>query len=589
MKIRRLLLALGAMALGITVLAQTDSGMSHQMQLAIECYEEGDDTRAMDWFFEVLAKGAPSERAMANEYLNQLVYRMASTSPTTVLKPAPPSPVEPVEKPAPPVPAAAPAPAAPPVSIPVVHAPAAAPAPAATPVAIPAVPVPVPAPAPVTVVQPKAAPLPPPDKELVIKESQAKRHLMQEAGLQKLQACEGLRIVKNESGELRAIGIPSALLFSSGISFRKEAGEILDALTSLLYSLGRTQVFILPEGAVVADAKILDMRRVMGINAYFLQAGLAAPRVRVNLLSNQVDVPKPLQDFQGVILVFIYDRPMRLAMENFLSDVPGGPPITLGAYPSAFRPDKNESILIEFSVSEPFCGLMSWRFQLRPPASGVAEPIPLQEVIGGGPVFHQIYWNGRSNYFGAVLPAGRYECVLSATDAKNRTKTLHRWIELLGRPQAFPVGTKPGTLIKESKPPVKVKIAPKKAKKPAKRKGLHRTKTKAAKKAPVATAQAYTIAFQANSHQMTPDGKQMLAKAVGTLPSHAEENLVLMGYAHSSEPDAGALSQRRAQMVAGLLINKYQVEPKRVHIQSAVSEDPGDRRVEIRFAAKEQQ
>ncbi len=587
--IRRLLWTCGLMACAITAWAQNEQALSHQMKVAIQFYEQGDDLKAMDQFMELVTAGDPSERVMANEYLNRLAYRMnpsatpppapaaAMSAPAPVLSPAP---VVAVERAAPaPNPDAPATPMATQVEIPPVAAPSPAPS------VHPWVETPEPHAAPMPAQTP-AAPAatvaePPLAREAAQKESQARLRLMQENSLQELQACDGLRIVKNESNELRAIGIPSAMLFSTGVSLHKGSGKILDALTRLLYSLGRAQVFILPEGTVIGDAKVLDMRRAMGISSYLLQAGLAAPRVRVNLLTNQVDIPKPLQNFMGILIVFIYDRPMRLAVENSLEDEAGGPPITLGAYPTAFRPDKNESVFIELSISEPPGGLLSWRFQMLPPRSGAAQPAPLQEALGSGPAFHQIGWNGRLHNVGAILPAGRYECVLSATDAKNRTRTLHRWIELLG-----PAAAKTPVFIKESRTPAKVRIAPKKAK--ASHRQKPHPKAKAAKSKKVTSApRAFSIVFQADSHQMTRSGEKTLVAVAAALSAHASEDLILKGYAHSSEPDAETLAQRRAQMVAGLFINKYQVEPKRVQIQSAVSEDVADRRVELRFEAKE--
>jgi outer membrane protein OmpA-like peptidoglycan-associated protein len=81
---------------------------------------------------------------------------------------------------------------------------------------------------------------------------------------------------------------------------------------------------------------------------------------------------------------------------------------------------------------------MSWQFQLLGPGAKSGDDlVVVQEVKGSAPVFHQIYWNGRRQYFGPPLPAGRYECVLSATDMRNRTHKEHEWVTLLGpAPQA---------------------------------------------------------------------------------------------------------------------------------------------------------
>ncbi|MDE2491070.1 MAG: hypothetical protein KGM24_09480, partial [Elusimicrobia bacterium] len=52
------------------------AGLSREMRIAIRFYERGDDVQAMDRFMEILTKGEPSERAMANEYINLITHRM---------------------------------------------------------------------------------------------------------------------------------------------------------------------------------------------------------------------------------------------------------------------------------------------------------------------------------------------------------------------------------------------------------------------------------------------------------------------------------------------------------------------------------
>ncbi|MCX5794527.1 MAG: hypothetical protein NTY77_03410, partial [Elusimicrobia bacterium] len=449
------------------------------MKTAIMFYERGDDMQAMDRFMDLLVKGDPSERAMANEYLNLITHRMnigtkdfkrtpppAATQVETVVA------IEPARKAAPQVetvasePARKAASAAPRIAEPDSPGIELAAATPARPVA--------PAPAVRPAVRSDAA-LPPANRDLMKKEIRARLRYLLETSLKELKAYDGLRVLMLENGDPQALGIPSALLFSSGITFNKDAARLLDSMARLVFSLGSTQVVILPEDAATGDAKVQDMRRSMGISAYLFSTGVATPRVRVNLLNSQVEIPKPLQDFKGVVIVFVYNRPLELVVESSLGEE-AGPPISLGVYPQALRPEDNEGAVIEFSVSDPPAGLVSWKFQLLQPASGGAELAPLQEVAGGGPVFHQIYWNGRQNYFGSSLPGGRYECVLSATDAKSRTRTLHRWIQLVaaGAPAAAPAA-----------PASAVKAAPKKAEtveKPA--------PAAAAVKKPAAAAQA---------------------------------------------------------------------------------------------------
>ncbi|MBI3564856.1 MAG: hypothetical protein HY079_06645, partial [Elusimicrobia bacterium] len=86
------------------------AGLSRPMRTAIHFYEQGDDMQAMDRFMEILTKGDPSERSMANEYINLITHRMNSGGGYSG-SPAPKAGVAAAE-PAAPAAAAAPAPAA---------------------------------------------------------------------------------------------------------------------------------------------------------------------------------------------------------------------------------------------------------------------------------------------------------------------------------------------------------------------------------------------------------------------------------------------------------------------------------------------
>jgi outer membrane protein OmpA-like peptidoglycan-associated protein len=610
-----------------------DGGPSRAMKTAIMFYERGDDMQAMDRFMDILVKGEPSERAMANEYLNLITHRMnVGTKDFKRPSPPPATQLEAVEKTPTPGPAAR-TPDADGAAVEYAPAPAAPAAPLRTAVR-------------------SDAPMPSANRDLMRKEIRAKlRHLL-ETSLRELKSYEGVRVPMQENGDPQAVGIPSSLLFTSGISFNKDAGRLLESLTRLAYSLGSTQIVILPEGAGVGDAKVLDMRRSMGVSAHLFTAGIATPRVRVNLLSSQVVIPKTLKDFKGIVLVFIYNRPLELVVESSLGEE-AGPPISLGVYPQAIRPEDNEGAVIEFSVSDPPAGLVSWRFQLLQPSADGTELAPLQEVTSGGPAFHQIYWNGRQNYFGAVLPGGRYECILTATDAKSRTRTLHRWIQLLApeaaaplaaaprqpaapakdpaapaaaAPAAKPAPSKPvvelpgqgESILAEERAPmraVQIKKPPRAARKAPKR-GRPGARTTAKAKAPpkpapkpeaepaveaappaaeaapkkekaAAVPGLSVIPFKADTHQMTPEGEKVLAKVADAAAGDLKMEADLLGFAAAGEPDAARLAERRAQMIAGLLINKYQLEPKRIQVRSEVSEAGEARKVEVRLTGKE--
>ncbi len=553
--------------------------LSRQMRTALRFYEQGQDISAMDRFMEILTKGDPSERSMANEYINLITHRMntlggagGSPTPKTSARLAEPAKVN-----------------------------AASPIAFAEPAAAPATSVAEPATAPAA--SSRADAMPAANKALMRKEIRVRLRSAVEKSISDIKSISGVRVVMRENGDPDAIGIPASLLFKTGIAFAPGATKMLDPLTKLVFALGATAAVILPEGAAVGDTKVLDMRRTMGIAAHLFNAGVAPPRIRVNLHNTQVDIPKDLRDFQGVIVVFVYNQSLNLVVESAIGEELG-PPISLGVYPSSFRPARGQGVIVEFSVTDPPAGLVSWKFQLLQPTRDGAELAPLQHVTGGGSVFHQIFWNGKQNYFGEILAPGRYECVLTALDAKNRQRSIHRWIELLGdvpgekRPAARPAVAKTrarvlaprADMAKAREKPlvagvtaarkavaalprvaavrvkqqvVKRSVRGKKAGKPAKGKSARVNARK--------DASAWTLNFKTGTYQLTPEAAKLLLAVVAAMPAHPLKSLRVTGCYDAKEADGAALAGQRVKMIAGILVNRHQVDSKRIIMASSAA------------------
>ena len=573
--------------------AQSDAdeglaGMSRPMRTAVRFYERGDDMEAMDQFMDILTKGAPAERSMANEYINLITRRMNTSDSggaahTSSPKPAAQRPYE----------SSSEIPSAP--SVPSRSARSARSEPIdddsarSTPAS--------------ERNRARGDDTPAANKALMRREIRARLHGAVEKSLADLKAIEGVRAVMRGNGDPDALGIPANLLFQSGIAFQRDASKILDPLTKLVFALGSAQAVILPEGTVAGDAKVMDMRRTMGISSHLFNAGVAPPRVRVNLLNTQVDVPKALLDFKGVVVVFVYNQPLRLVAESSLGDELG-PPLSLGVFPAAFRPSRGQGVIVEFSVSDPPTGLVSWKFQILQPARDGTELAPLQDVVGGGPVFHQIFWNGKQNYFGEDVAPGRYECVLTAVDAKNRQRSLRRWIQVLddggakekkgaakdaaATVKSVTVRAPSADLDEEGTPLVSGVRAgrsaePDAAKRTGAKRPTARRPTRGGK--PAVEVSQWRLMFDSGSYQLTPDAEELLAKAAAAVPLHPEENLRVIGHSDDQETDGDALAGRRAKMVGGILVNRYQVDSKRVIVSSA--EPGGGSKVALEFARSE--
>jgi outer membrane protein OmpA-like peptidoglycan-associated protein len=577
------LLGAGAGSVFAQVDAESLAGMSRPMRKAVRYYERGDDMEAMDQFMDILTKGDPSERSMANEYINLITRRMnMGASPAATHTPSPKSaarPTEPLESSD-----AEPAVAAParsarskPIeddSVRSTQAPASETSGA------------------------RGDETPAANKALMRREIRARLHGAVEKSLADLKSIEGVRAVMRVNGDPDAIGIPAGLLFQSGIAFQRDASKVLDPLTKLVFALGSAQVVILPEGTVAGDAKVMDMRRTMGISSHLFNAGVAPPRVRVNLLNTQVDVPKALLDFKGVVVVFLYNQPLRLVAESSLGDELG-PPMSLGIFPAAFRPSRGQGVIIEFSVSDPPSGLVSWKFQLLQPARDGTELAPLQDVVGGGPVFHQVFWNGKQNYFGEDLAPGRYECILTAVDGKNRQRSLRKWIQILdggvqekkdtakgasSTVSAVTVRAPSADLEEDDKPLVSgVKAGHAAEAAPVKRAGAKRPTVKRPVRGvkPAAEISRWELEFDPGSYQLTSAAEEILAKAAAAVARRSEETLRVIGHSDDQENEGEALSGQRAKMVAGILVNRYQVDSKRVAVEPAAA--GGGSKVELEF------
>ena len=84
---------------------------------------------------------------------------------------------------------------------------------------------------------------------------------------------------------------------------------------------------------------------------------------------------------------------------------------------------------------------------------------------------------------------------------------------------------------------------------------------------------------------MAPEAEKLLATAAAAVPTHPLENLRVTGHSAASEANGEALAGQRAKMVAGILVNRYQVDSKRIFMSSAAS--GAGSKVDLTFARTE--
>jgi len=527
--LRKVLSACGLVLALVCVNCSIAAAMSRQLQQAVRLYEEGKLNDAMDRFLDVLTSGEASETAVANDYINAINLKLSSD--------------EAVQSEAKKEPAA--------VSSPVSSAEGASAAPAAEEAgAQPSAPLlyagdeakPKPAAAAKKPVEEaeagegSAAALAGiaqgPDKNVIARKTERKIQAMREAAISRVKKLSGVKLYMD--GDVpQAVGIDEAAIFGEKNVFRPGAAAALSEIAGLIFTVGKAGISILPKGAYSGDSKMLDMRRAMAVNSFFFQKGVASARLRVNF--NAVagkSVPYRLAEADGMLVLFEYDREPALKQPVVIS-ASAPPDVTLGAYPSAVSPAKGEGLLLEFSVQETASPVSYWTLQISRYEADKTLSL-VQEVSGSEPAYHQIYWNGRKNFDGEFLAAGKYLCVLSATDAAGKEKTARIVVSLEAAPakaKAKPAEIS-GVAIAGRRPSSGISSVTigKKTSAPARR-------------------NSYIMTFAKNSAVVTKTASAeigWLAKAAKASPS---AGISVMGYAASGEKNPAVLSKKRAKAV----------------------------------------
>ncbi|MBI4051777.1 MAG: OmpA family protein [Elusimicrobia bacterium] len=520
---------------------QGGSQLSREMELAIRLYNRGKDEEAMDRFMNILVRGDPNEKALANDYLNRLTHRMNTGETQAPVTPALPQVVSSMPK----------------------------------------------------VEKPKEdlgeeTGEPPEEKrqDLMRRQIESRIKEMRIKFLERLEP-RGIQMLL-ENDLPKALGLESKLFFKDETSFNlPQSEEILEDVTGLLYALGEARVVVVPEGFLTAESRIQDMRRAMAVASHLLRRGLSPARIQVALLGTPVDLPRSFHRFSGVVLVFLYGKEPILRQPTSVGEE-SGPQISLGVSPGRFDPGSSEGSIIEFSVLEPSVGLAAWKFQLLHVLDG-DRATTIQEVTGSEPAFHQIFWNGRQNFFGEALPPGRYLCVLSASDVKGREATLRSYILLGSTPElvaAVPLSVTKGAA--ESPKPVVVrrlrkphtrlirgvnramKVSPKSRRRFKKRKRIPVKKATAASSSAVSRTVSYEVNFLPGSVSLTPESEKKLSQVANSMNYYPLAKLTLVGYAYEGEANADTIADQRARVVADLLVNQYHVGSERLQVQTKI-------------------
>lgn len=556
------------------------AGMSRSMEQAIRLYHEGEDTEAMDRFMDILVKGSPSEKALANDYISKITLRM-NTGVNTVRDRG-----------------------AEPTTLTEVSAPRGGDENRQTPLGA--------RPSPRDEQQTDRSDDDATQRERVGEKINSKISQMRRDILLSLSRSNPVKVYMGGDGMPKALTLDPNYFFASETTFKAGTDKYLALLSGLLFTLGKANVLLLPEGSAMGDVKIKSIRRALALNSYFESRGISKARLEVNLTGTEVRFPKELTSISGIIILFDYDKQPRLKdLEDLRTK---GPKVSLGIYPTAIAVHNNEGAIVEFSAFESPVGQPSWKFQIYQIQADRSRLL-LQEMSGSGSQYNQSFWNGRKKFFGAPYPSGRYMFTVTAADNEGKETSLSRLLVIRPTPEEEKAaaskaaarktavrenvsasGVKSrslGKAVKGGAAGKVLKAAPSKKGRAVPRKAVRKTPARK-KAAPAAEEEAaaeetapspgdspqqgelsgqvsYRIYFMENNALTAASGKR-LAQVAETMGYYPMANIRLIGYAYSGEPNAEAVAETRVNKIAAMLSEKYNIDQSRMELSSKVSE-----------------
>lgn len=553
--------------------AQSAGSSTRAMEQAIRLYNNGQDSEAMDRFMDILVKGSPSEKALANEYISKITLRMNSGVPTVKDKGAEPTALSQVAAPEVPDQKAAP-----------LGYPAAAAASGDE-------------------AQQQAGGDDAAQRERADKRINEKIAVMRRDLLLALGRSRPVKVYMGSDGMPVALTLDPNYFFSGETSFRPGSEDLLSALSGLLFTLGKANIMILPDGATEGEMKIQSIRKALAIDSYFESRGISKARLNVNLTGSEVHYPRELTNISGIIILFDYDKRPRL--DDTADMTTKGPKVSLGVYPTAISVYKNEGSIIEFAVFQSPAGTPTWKFQIFE-IRGDGSRLLLQEVSGSGPMYNQSYWNGRRKFFGPSYPSGRYMFTVTAADPQGQETSLSRWLLVRPTPQEEAAmraaatrppaqnesvtatglktrslskgGKKGGTsgkLLKRGKPHKKYpprKFRPSAVRKPKRASAARSGGAAASDKQAQSSGQVSYRIFFTDRNTLTSASDKRLGQVAETMGYYPMANIQLTGFAYSGEADAAAVAQGRVNKVADRLAEKYKIDRSRMQLSSKVGE-----------------
>ena len=371
---------------------------------------------------------------------------------------------------------------------------------------------------------------------------------MRRQAVEELQKTSGVTISMMENGLPEAIGLsPDALFVKGTVDYKPGAAGTLLRVASLLFTVGKADLVLLPEGTMTGNLGMLDMRRTMAVNSWLVHRGISPARLKANLTAviNKT-FPEAFKKISGVGIVFDYAQEKHLQQPVPEQNAP--PLLSLGVYPSEIDVSKGEGALIELSAMETAAQITAWELQMLSGEGGKTVSV-VKSISGTGPVYTQTYWNGRSA--GQVVPPGLYACILTATDVLGARISIKTFLSISGGAEK---------LSSQVKPAAGAKTSP------------------AAKKPPPTALnrqyKEYTVSFRAGSSALSKAGTADIKKVLSGIKTAPLAKIVVTGYAATDETEASAanLALRRAKAVSNMLSRDYGISEDRLEVKKKVSD-----------------
>ncbi|WP_424244078.1 hypothetical protein Dip510_001268 [Elusimicrobium posterum] len=245
--------------------------------------------------------------------------------------------------------------------------------------------------------------------------------------VEELQKTKGVKIYFRNN-DVDAIDMDSSVIFADSNNFSISGKKTLDLIYTLMILSPNPSFVVLPPGSYTDKVTLPGVKQAVSLSTYFIYKGVSPAKLSYNMGLYNQQPPAKFSNLDGLSIVFDYDAVPELEMSSSGEKLPL---MSLGIIPSSMsiKEGTNTGLLFDYSVIQTANPISRWYLQIIQHSSDGGYYI-VRQVEGAGPVYNQTYWNGRKNFFGELLPAGKYTVMLTAIDSNNQSKVLRRSVEI---------------------------------------------------------------------------------------------------------------------------------------------------------------